>query len=172
MRQNPALGVDPPQQYVRGAACPLGDLGGGDSGAEPCRYGGVPEVVRATGDKRRGLAPGKGRCPRRVEHLEIRAVGERAVCNSVRHSRSGDCGRDGHGRGQRGGRSCRVEVIDRSGPSEGRGRDTALGRVRRRRSGVTGLSSPDRARIAGAWSWRCRATGVERRDRPERPSCA
>src|ERR1039457_3650760 len=69
----------PPQQYVRGAACPLGDLGGGDSGAEPCRYGGVPEVVRATGDKRRGLAPGKGRCPRRVEHLEIRAVGEQAV---------------------------------------------------------------------------------------------
>lgn len=57
-------------------ACPFGDLGGWNSGIEPGRYGGVSEVVRSAGYKRRSFGPGE--CPRAgfVEHLQISAVAD------------------------------------------------------------------------------------------------
>jgi hypothetical protein len=58
-----AFGIDP-QQYVHAVPGPLGNLGRVDAAVEPGGQAGVPQVVRAPGERRGLLRGGQGRLAR------------------------------------------------------------------------------------------------------------
>lgn len=70
-----ALGVDA-QEHGHAMASPFGDLGWGDSGAEPGGHGGMSQGVRHVQQRRARFLGGECLGASLVEHLEIGPVGD------------------------------------------------------------------------------------------------